>query len=211
MTIDPIVKPRRGRPRKHNNPDQDIREALLRAGMEALTETGYVRSGLDAILSRVSVPKGSFYYYFSSKEAFGLEVLAKYRQFFEHSLDRCLLDTKFSPLERFKNFAQQAALGMNKYECRRGCLVGNLEQESVFLSHDFRLQIQATYSSWEQRVEACLLAATEMGEVRPMAELGDAAKAFWIGWEGAVHRARLEQNTRALESFMTFFIHSIKA
>ncbi|GAB3487111.1 TetR/AcrR family transcriptional regulator [Marinomonas epiphytica] len=179
--------------------------------MEVLTETGYVRSGLDNILSRVSVPKGSFYYYFSSKEVFGLEVLAKYRQFFEHSLDRCLLDTKHDPLERFRNFAHQAALGMNKYECRRGCLVGNLEQESIFLSQEFRLRIQATYSSWEKRVEACLLEAAEVGEVKPMEAPADVAKAFWIGWEGAVHRARLEKNTQALEAFMRFFIHSIKA
>jgi len=98
-------KPRRGRPKKQTTDALDTREALLRAGMLMLTESGFIRSGIDPILKSVGVPKGSFYHYFSSKEAFGLAVLARYRRYFEAKLDGFLLDEAFSPLERLQRFA----------------------------------------------------------------------------------------------------------
>lgn len=51
----------------------DTRELLLRAGLEVLTEKGFAATGIDEILGRVGVPKGSFYHY-DSKEAFGLQL-----------------------------------------------------------------------------------------------------------------------------------------
>lgn len=36
-----------------------------------MTSHGFTASGLEHILSTVGVPKGSFYYYFASKEAWG--------------------------------------------------------------------------------------------------------------------------------------------
>ncbi len=59
---------RRGRPPRINREHGDTREALLRAGMEILTEQGFVATGIDTVLKRVQVPKGSFYHYFDSKE-----------------------------------------------------------------------------------------------------------------------------------------------
>lgn len=46
----------------------------------ALTEKGFSATGLDEILKAVGVPKGSFYHYFDSKEAFGAELIDRYAQ-----------------------------------------------------------------------------------------------------------------------------------
>ena len=70
-------KARRGRPPKVARSFDDTREALLRCGMEVLTEQGFAATGIDAVLKRVSVPKGSFYHYFDSKEELFTEVLRK--------------------------------------------------------------------------------------------------------------------------------------
>ncbi|MGM0537448.1 MAG: TetR/AcrR family transcriptional regulator, partial [Pseudomonadota bacterium] len=61
-------KPRRGRPPRVTRDDPDTRASLIRSGLEVLTEQGFTASGIDGILRRVGVPKGSFYYYFDSKE-----------------------------------------------------------------------------------------------------------------------------------------------
>ena len=53
----------------------DTRQALIRAGIEMLSERGFVATGIERILKACEVPKGSFYHYFASKNAFGLEVL----------------------------------------------------------------------------------------------------------------------------------------
>ncbi|WP_369920023.1 TetR family transcriptional regulator C-terminal domain-containing protein [Marinomonas polaris] len=210
-TVNLPNKPRRGRPKKQPVNALDTREALLRAGMLILTESGFTRSGIDPILKSIGVPKGSFYHYFSSKEAFGLAVLERYRRYFEAKLDDFLLDEVFSPLERLQRFAQDAQDGIVRHEFKRGCLVGNLEQESSLLSEAFREQLQATYLSWQARVATCLLESQKQGEIDLQGSIEETSQAFWIGWEGAVHRARLVKSTQPLSLFMKFFTQAIQS
>ncbi|MBU2318557.1 MAG: TetR/AcrR family transcriptional regulator [Gammaproteobacteria bacterium] len=210
-TVNLPNKPRRGRPKKQPVDALDTREALLRAGMLILTESGFIRSGIDPILKSIGVPKGSFYHYFSSKEAFGLAVLERYRRYFEAKLDDFLLDEVFSPLERLQRFAQDAQDGIVRHEFKRGCLVGNLEQESSLLSEAFREQLQATYQSWQARVATCLLESQKQGEIDLQGSIEETSQAFWIGWEGAVHRARLVKSTQPLSLFMRFFTQAIQS
>ena len=42
----------------------DTRAQLIEAGTEVMLEKGYTNSGIQEVLSRVGVPKGSFYHYF---------------------------------------------------------------------------------------------------------------------------------------------------
>lgn len=203
-------KPRRGRPKKQSNDTSDTRESLLRAGMQILTETGFMNSGIDPILKSVGVPKGSFYHYFSSKEAFGIAVLERYSRYFENKLDKFLLDDAFTPLERLRNFAQDAENGIIRHDFKRGCLVGNLEQESILLSDIFRQRLQETYLSWQNRVADCLAEGQKQKEVTNEQTTEDMSQIFWIGWEGAVHRARLVKSTQPLSAFLDFFIHTIQ-
>ena len=95
-----VLKPRRGRPPKVDRQFDDTRQALIRSGLEVLTETGYLAAGIDAVIKNIAVPKGSFYHCFKSKEAFGLAVLAAYGDFFAHKLDKFLLDDAVPPLPR---------------------------------------------------------------------------------------------------------------
>lgn len=202
-------KIRRGRPKKPSAEGVDTRESLLRAGMSMLTESGFIQSGIDPILKSVGVPKGSFYYYFSSKEAFGLAVLARYRRYFEAKLDGFLLDEAFSPLERLQRFALDAQDGMARHGFKRGCLVGNLEQESSLLSEAFQQALQETYLSWQSRVEICLQEAKKQRLIAQNSKIPLLSQAFWMGWEGAVHRARLEKNSQPLSAFIAFYLDAI--
>lgn len=132
-----VLKPRRGRPPKVDRQFDDTRQALIRSGLEVLTETGYLAAGIDAVIKNIAVPKGSFYHCFKSKEAFGLAVLAAYGDFFAHKLDKFLLDDAVPPLERMAAFVRHASQGMEKFQFRRGCLVGNLLQEAPLLPETF--------------------------------------------------------------------------
>src|SRR5574337_1694674 len=87
---------RPGRPPKEALPRRVTREALIRAGVELLTEKGFNSVGLEEVLRRVGVPKGSFYHYFSSKDDFGRQVLEAYAAYFARKLDCWLLDVSRS-------------------------------------------------------------------------------------------------------------------
>lgn len=199
------TKPRRGRPPKQSHDKNDTKVALIRSGVELLTERGYLTSDIETILKRVGVPKGSFYYYFDNKEAFGQEVMASYAQYFAKRLDKHLLNTALSPLQRINSFYLDAKAGMEKYQFERGCLIGNLGQEVTALPQSYRALLNNILQEWQNRMALCLQEAQTLGEISQTANCEQLAAFFWIGWEGAVMRAKLDKSVEPLTIFITQF------
>lgn len=205
----PITKPRRGRPPKVSRENHDTKAELIRSGLEQLTESGFASSGIDQILKKVKVPKGSFYHYFASKEAFGQAVIESYANYFAHKLDVFLLDESYTPLTRLSNFVENAKIGMAKHQFKRGCLVGNLGQEIELLPESFRQQLIDIFNNWQLRLTRCFEAAQQHNEISTMADCELLAEIFWVSWEGAVSRAKLVQNNKPLDNFFMHFIGAL--
>lgn len=203
---------RRGRPpRDASVPRQDTRELLVRTGVAVLTEKGYSSVGIDEILRLAQVPKGSFYHYFDSKEAFGQALIVSYSNYFASKLDRWFLDTTVPPLQRLRHFIEDAKAGMGRHAFKRGCLVGNLGQEMGTLPESFRVQLQAVFLDWQSRTAACLQEAQRVGDISPQLDCSALAHFFWVGWEGAVLRAKLEQSPKALDSYALGFFRLLRS
>ncbi len=198
---------KRGRPAKGGLGFDDTREALIRCGMELLTEQGFNNTGLDQILKKVNVPKGSFYHYFENKEAYGYVVLEEYSKFFIHKLNKHLsnTDTELPALDRLKAFIEDAIKGVERFDFKRGCLVGNLTLE-LGSSHDqFREKLDTVFNNWKTLIADCLELAKTEGTLEQSADSDQLADYFWISWEGAVMRAKLTQNKQPMELFSQQF------
>lgn len=201
---------RRGRPaRQVAGQEPETRRLLLRAGVAALTEKGYSAVGVDEILRAAGVPKGSFYHWFDGKEAFGQALVDAYAGYFARKLDRCLLPASVQPLvpplQRLRNFVAGARAGMVRHQFRRGCLVGNLGQEMGALPESFRQQLRVVFADWQSRTAACLREAQAQGDLPAQADPAALAEFFWIGWEGAVLRAKLEHSAAPLDLYADGF------
>ena len=202
----PDSQPRRpARPRRGEN-RHATRERLVRSGLELLTEKGFASTGLDEVLRRSGVPKGSFYHYFASKEDFGRAVIAAYAAYFARKLDRHLLDASRPPLDRLRGFVADGKAGMRRHGFRRGCLVGNLGQELGATHDGFRDALEAVLLDWQGKVARCLEAARDRGEIAADADCARLAALFWIGWEGAVLRAKLVRDVTPIDLFVDHFI-----
>ena len=70
----------------------DTRNALVWCVTELLTERGFQITGIDEILKRVGVPKGSFYHYFKSKDDFGHAVIDNYEAYYAKKIDHPCTD-----------------------------------------------------------------------------------------------------------------------
>lgn len=186
------------------------KDRLLRAGMALCTEGGFQAMRLEKVLQQSGVPKGSFYHYFSSKKAFGLAVIDAYSDYFYTKLQRSLEDETASPLQRLKNFAQDAENGMQRHNYLRGCLVGNLGQEMAALDEDFRQRLEAVLKRWEALTQQCLQAAQQAGEIHAKLDTAQFAQFFWIGWEGAILHAKLRKSPLPMRLFMDSFIASMR-
>ncbi len=202
--------PRRGRPPKVAREKADTRALLIQTGLAILTEFGFSATGLDMILKTVGVPKGSFYHYFNSKEAFGLAVLESYDEFFIAKLRYHLLNKDLPPLERLHSFTSSAIEGMRKYQYKRGCLVGNLNQELNHLSDEFRTRLLQSYVAWQTLVKNCLDEAYQQQSIAADINTSDMSEYFWIGWEGAVMRSKLTQSSQPLRLYTNTFLRALQ-
>lgn len=201
---------RRGRPPRDGRAPAETRERLLRSGVAILTEKGFAAVGLEEVLNSVAIPKGSFYHYFPSKDAFGLALIDAYAAYFAAKLDRCFGDPTRSPLQRLQDFVADARAGMARHGFRRGCLVGNLGQEMGVLPESFRDRLRDVFLDWQARTARCLEAAQRAGEIAAEADCARLAAFFWIGWEGAVLRAKLERGPDALDVFADGFFAALR-
>lgn len=183
----------------------DTRRALVWCGTELLTERGFQVTGIDEVLKRVGVPKGSFYHFFANKHEFGEAVIQNYVEYYARKMARIFDDETTSPLSRLRTFVEDARRGMLKYGYRRGCLIGNLGQELASLDDAFREQLEAVLNAWERRVEGLLQQAVDVGELSPDSDAAAISRFFWIGWEGAVLRAKLTRNAEPLDQFAGMF------
>ncbi len=200
---------RRGRPPKIARDNADTKALLIRTGLETLTEFGFSATGLDTILKKASVPKGSFYHYFKSKEAYGIALVDAYDSYFIAKLSHYLEQQNTPPLERIVNFTQSAIKGMSKYDYKRGCLVGNLNQELNHLSDEFKDRLMKSYTSWQIQIEKCLNQAKQQGTIAKTVNTQLMSEYFWIGWEGAVMRAKLTKSSTPLTLYTEMFLRAL--
>jgi len=178
---------------------------LIRTGTEMLCEQSYASMGVEHVLQRAGLSKGSFYHFFASKEQFGLEVITYYADYCNRKLDRILCQTDCSALEALHFYIQEGIEGVERFKFQRGCLVGNLSQELGASQPLFRNALEETFKTWQNKIAACLQRAIETGELDKSTDVQAFAEFFWTGWEGALIRAKLLQSSAPIKRFTEQF------
>lgn len=179
---------------------QDTREALLEAGISVMVEKGYSNTGIQEILHSVGVPKGSFYYYFESKEEFALAMIQHLSQVYSRNMAKIFDDKSLKPIERLRAHFLESRKDMVSNECRKGCLIGNLSQEMADQSERLRGALIEVMVSKQEILSACIAEAQERGEIfstRPARELSQATQMAWLG---AMLIAKTSKDPAALDS-----------
>ncbi len=177
--------------------------ALVDAGLHIMLEKGYHHTGIQDVLQATGVPKGSFYYYFPSKEAFGLEVIAQFAAAYLERLEQALGETTQSPLTRLRRHLEQTLARFARRGCRGGCLIGNLSQELADQSDRFGAQLEAVLTSWRERYARLFREAQAVGELRADLDPQQVADFYLNSFEGALLRAKVSKSPAPLRLFMT--------
>jgi TetR/AcrR family transcriptional repressor of nem operon len=183
---------------------ENTKVALLDAGRRIFCEKGYSNAGLEAILQAAGVPKGSFYYYFQSKEDFGLQVIDRFAECFAGEFERITRDESVSssPRERLRRFYEAISTKLGSQECRHGCLVGNLSQEMADQSEGLRARLAEVFADWRDRHADCLRQAQVAGELPSSLDV-EALAEFWVSaWQGAILRAKTMRSQAPLRAFL---------
>jgi TetR/AcrR family transcriptional repressor of nem operon len=171
----------------------DAGDRILAAGAKLFGRRAYSAIGVAEIAAEAGVPKGSFYYFFPSKQALALAVV---NQHWEHQRAEWLriLTTPDSLTERLRalfvstaEVQQQAVIGTGAVV---GCLFGNLALEVSAQDDPVRIRLQEIFEEQIDIVEDAIRVAVEADELVVSAPR-ETAKAIVAQIEGMVLFAKL--------------------
>ena len=166
-----------------------------------MLDRGFNGCGVQDITEAAGVPKGSFYNYFDSKEAFAAEILDAYWQSIEERHGPILYDARMKPLKRVAKFFHAVSDDHAKKNFALGCLIGNLSLELSNASEQTRIRLRGLLGRWEAAMVECLREAQERGELPKERDAVELAAILVEAYEGAVMRGKVEQNAKACERF----------
>src|SRR5258707_1488554 len=98
------------------------REKILTEGLRVVHERGYAGASVRDIVQAAGVPQGSFTNHFTSKEAFGLEILELYFVNGRALMGATLRNDELPPLQRLRDYIDANKTRLNKDPIRNGCL-----------------------------------------------------------------------------------------
>jgi TetR/AcrR family transcriptional regulator, transcriptional repressor for nem operon len=164
----------------------EVRKRLLAAGLDLIHSRGFAASGVKDITAAAGVPKGSFYAYFASKEAFAAAILEAYWVDIETRLVP-ILDGDSSSEDRIRCFFHALADDHEASNFLLGCLIGNLSLELSANSEAVRSQLISILDRWGNALAQCL----RSGDLRQGLDADEVASRLIEAWEGAALRGKM--------------------
>lgn len=177
------------------------REKLLDEGVRLLMKQGYHATGVNEIVKNVQIPKGSFYSYFESKEAFAAESITHYIEPFIQLLSKHIQNPQVDSLTALKNYYAELIAEVEKGGYKGGCLLGNLMGEIGDTSELCNQSLKHVVDRYKLLQQKALLQAQGEGTVRKDRNAENMADLLVNNWQGALLRMKLEQSVQPLQEF----------
>ena len=188
---------------------KDKKRKIIEKGLSLMHLKGYNGTGLREIVEAAGIPKGSFYYYFESKEHFAIEAMKFYYEKKYKEAKRILSDKNVSPFRRIEDiFSYWIDEDFSRAKFEKGCLLGNLAIEMGDVNREMGSVVDRDFSAFESLFANCLTEAKEAGELNPSSDVEKLAEFIWNSWEGTILRMKASKSSRPLNIFQDI-LHKI--
>jgi len=178
----------------------DVRAGILATGQRIMAGKGYSAVGLNEILTAAGVPKGSFYHYFGSKDAFGEALLENYFEDYLAEFDRILARPGLTMAQRLMDYWQLWRASQSYEDCQGKCLAVKLGAEVADLSEAMRLALQRGTEGIVSRLTQAIAAGVDEGSLAIDGDAASVARSLYQLWLGASIMAKI---ARAAQPFDT--------
>jgi TetR/AcrR family transcriptional repressor of nem operon len=177
------------------------REKLLAHGLEVVHALGYMGASVRDIVEAAKVPQGSFTNHFTSKEAFGLEILDLYFEARRTLMARTLLDDSQPPLERLERYIDELVAAIADDDMRCGCMLGNMSTDAAQHSEPIRARLTSIFQEVEAGIQHCLRDAQRRKQIPAKLDLPQTASFINSALQGAFMIARVQRTADAVNHF----------
>ena len=182
-------------------PKPSNREKILTEGLRVVHERGFGGASVRDIVQAAGVPQGSFTNHFTSKEAFGLEILDLYYAGGQEIIRDTLLNDSLPPLKRLRAYIDFNKTRLNQDGLRNGCLLGNFTAEAGDHSDAIRERLGVIFVEVQQSIAYCLKAAVVAGELPADFACDDVANFVISSLQGAILLGKVQRSLAPLERF----------
>lgn len=180
----------------------DVRDNILATGQRLMAGKGYSAVGLNEILTAAGVPKGSFYHYFGSKDAFGEALLDSYFEDYLAEIDVTLALPGLSMAQRVLRYFEVWQQTQSFFDCQGKCLAVKMAAEVADLSEAMRLSIRRGTSGIVSRLAAAIEAGVAEGSLTVSGDATATARSLYQLWLGASIMVKIERDVAPFATAM---------
>jgi len=179
----------------HPSASNDVRDNILSAGQRLMAGKGFSAVGLSEILAEAGVPKGSFYHYFGSKDAFGEALLERYFNDYLAELDKMLAQPGLTMAQRLLRYWQAWRDTQSFLDCQGKCLAVKLAAEVADLSEAMRRSIGRGTAGIVARLATAIEAGMAEGSLMIDGKPEAVAQSLYQLWLGASVMVKIGRTT----------------
>ncbi|KKB61663.1 TetR family transcriptional regulator [Robbsia andropogonis] len=180
----------------------DVRRKILETGRRIMAGKGYSGVGLNEILTASGVPKGSFYHWFASKDAFGEALLDHYFTDYLAEVDELLSAADQTMAQRLIRYWTQWEENQSVLECQGKCLAVKLGAEVADFSDAMRAALDRGTSRIVRRIADTIEAGVAEGSLSVQADARVIAESLYEMWLGASVMAKIVRNKKPFRNAM---------
>lgn len=186
----------------------DTRQRILDTAEQIMSHKGYAAVGLNEVLSEAGVPKGSFYHWFGSKDAFGEALIENYFGHYLAGMDD-IVARPDSGADRLSAYWQDFYDMQAFNECQGKCLVVKLGAEVADLSETMRQALIVGTSGIATRIERMIQDGVTDGSVTIDVAPSELARDLYTGWIGASVLAKINRAPESLDRVFAMTRHRL--
>lgn len=180
----------------------DVRRHILDTARPIIGSKGFSAVGLNEILVAAEIPKGSFYHYFASKEAFGEALLEQYFTAYLARIDALLDQQDGTAGQRFMTYWVQWRDAHVAGTVHDHCLAVKLGAEVCDLSERMRLILQNGATAVVDRLARFIAAGQQDGSLPAMQDARPLAASLYQLWLGATLLAKFTRDRHPFDAAM---------
>ncbi len=174
---------------------------ILEVGTELIFKNGYNGVGLTKILEKANIPKGSFYYYFKSKEDFGLKVIDFYTNQSVDFLKAFLENKERDPRTRIFDVFNAIRAIYQEQGYLQGCLLGNSSLELGAQKDVFAEKVSSGFDQMQALFTKVIQEGQETANIKEDYTPEEYAALIINNWEGALVRTKSTRSDKPMELF----------
>ena len=171
---------------------EDVRERLLAHGIQLIQKHGFHATGIKDLVAAAQIPKGSFYYYFSSKEEFVSDVVQTYIRPYVEKVEALSGNKKKKAIKLLQGYFEEQIEELKANPDAGGCLLGNLLGEIGDTSSIALNSLSVAVDQYKSALGKILEQAQQDGDVRNDFTSEELAGLVFDTWQGAILRTRVE-------------------